>query len=410
MKAERRTQTRAFLFADLRGYSAFTERHGDDVAADLLGRYRSLVREQIAAFGGAEIRTEGDSFYIVFDSVADAVEAAIAIRDAAREADDGRGSPIRVGIGVHAGEARDGEQGIVSSAVNVAARVCAVAEPGEVLVTDTVRGLTRTALPVAYRPRGRRRLKGIAEPIALFRAEPVVERVAEARPGRGSAMLLVAGLAVALVVVIVLVASRGDPGTATTPTASISTESAAAATASPEATRDLSRYTDPGEFPNASEADLLDHLLARVATRCARADPEDTPLFHFTPDEFDRPTFALRTRAGVSCLVDGVRVHYWQGSGIGAFSAHIAYASDLFYNTVRRLSLTEGDCAEDSRVYGPWAVGAHSGMVLCYAGASNAVIEWTFDEENIYAIAQVRDRDASELYRWWVETGRLLGR
>src|SRR6185436_12316935 len=120
-------QTRGFLFADLRGYSAFTERHGDQAAAELLGRYRELVRREIAAFHGAEVRTEGDSFYVVFDSVSESVQAAVAIRDAA--ASDAGSHPIRVGIGIHAGEATDGEQGIVSSAVNVAARVCAQADP-----------------------------------------------------------------------------------------------------------------------------------------------------------------------------------------------------------------------------------------------------------------------------------------
>ena len=68
-------QTRGFLFSDLRGYSAYTERDGDRGARELLTRYRRVVREAIATFGGAEIRTEGDSFYIVFDSVSAAVEA-----------------------------------------------------------------------------------------------------------------------------------------------------------------------------------------------------------------------------------------------------------------------------------------------------------------------------------------------
>src|SRR6188508_1114032 len=162
-------QTRGFLFADLRGYSAFTERHGDQSAAELLGRYRALVRHEISAFHGAEIRTEGDSFYVVFDSVSEAVQAGLAVRDAAAASTDPH--PVDVGIGIHAGEVTDGEQGIVSSAVNVAARVCAAAGPGEVLVTDTVRSLTRTFLSVRFTRRGRRSLKGIREPINLYRVE-----------------------------------------------------------------------------------------------------------------------------------------------------------------------------------------------------------------------------------------------
>jgi class 3 adenylate cyclase len=65
--------TRGFLFADLRGYTYFVERQGAAVAAELLTRYRALAREAIGRFGGAEIKTEGDSFYVGFDSVSSAV-------------------------------------------------------------------------------------------------------------------------------------------------------------------------------------------------------------------------------------------------------------------------------------------------------------------------------------------------
>ena len=65
--------TRGFLFADLRAYTAYVEMHGAVAAASMLTRYRNLVRGAVDRFGGAEIRTEGDSFYVVFDSVSTAV-------------------------------------------------------------------------------------------------------------------------------------------------------------------------------------------------------------------------------------------------------------------------------------------------------------------------------------------------
>ncbi len=168
--------TRGFLFADLRDYSRFTERFGDDAAAQLLARYRALVREAIARFEGAEIRTEGDSFYVVFTTVGSAVRAGLAIlADAGAAPGEAGTHAIRVGIGVHAGETVDTDEGIVSSAVNIAARVCSVAGPGQLLVTETVRGLTRGYLPVRFEPAGSRKLKGIAEPMPLFR---VVESTA----------------------------------------------------------------------------------------------------------------------------------------------------------------------------------------------------------------------------------------
>jgi len=78
--------TRAFLFADLRGYTDFVERRGDAAAARLLRDYRTLVRREIARHDGAEVKTEGDSFYVVFPSVTGALDCAVSIlrRAAAR--------------------------------------------------------------------------------------------------------------------------------------------------------------------------------------------------------------------------------------------------------------------------------------------------------------------------------------
>jgi branched-chain amino acid transport system substrate-binding protein len=171
------TYTRAFLFADLRAYTAFADRHGDASAAELLVRYRALVRRAIDRFHGAEIRTEGDSFYVVFVSVSEAVRCGLEItREAAAETSEGAEDRISVGVGINAGETFETPDGYVGSSVNIAARICAQAGPGEVLVSETVRSLTRTVLPVHFEPRGRRHLKGVADPMALF-------AVTEATPG-----------------------------------------------------------------------------------------------------------------------------------------------------------------------------------------------------------------------------------
>src|SRR5438552_17311272 len=163
--------TRGFLFSDLRAYTDYVETHGAARAASLLDRYRTLVRDAIKRFGGAEIKTEGDSFYVVFNSVSSAVRCGLvitanALPDAAEHPDE----LIKVGIGVHAGETIETSEGYVGSPVNIAARICSQAGPNEVLVSETVRSLTRTVLPVRFEPRGRRQLKGIAEPIALYAA------------------------------------------------------------------------------------------------------------------------------------------------------------------------------------------------------------------------------------------------
>ena len=162
---------RTFLFADLRGYTAYVEAHGDRSAAALLARYRDIVRAAVAEHGGAEVKTEGDSFYVVFGSSVAAVRCAMAIQQEA--AADGR-SGLDIGIGLHAGETIAFERQYVGSAVNVAARLAASASAGEILVSETVRGLIRTALPIALDNRGPLVLKGIDEPIRTYswRAAP----------------------------------------------------------------------------------------------------------------------------------------------------------------------------------------------------------------------------------------------
>jgi branched-chain amino acid transport system substrate-binding protein len=201
------TITRGFLFADLRGYTDFVERHGAAAAAELLTRYRALAREAIGRFGGAEIKTEGDSFYVVFDSVSNAVRCGLAIVADAQAADD----EIRVGVGVHAGETIEADGGYVGSPVNIAARICAQAGPGEVLVSETVRALTMTLLPVTFKSRGRRELKGIAEPIALFAVEEAAAGGA-AWPSRHRRRLSRRGRAALVGGVLLLVAAAAGLG------------------------------------------------------------------------------------------------------------------------------------------------------------------------------------------------------
>ena len=101
MAAGTDASTHGFLFADLRGYTSYVERRGARAAAQLLTRYRALVRAAVASQGGAEIRTEGDSFYVVFPSASSAVACALDIVDAAA-AGQPDGDPIHVGVGVHA--------------------------------------------------------------------------------------------------------------------------------------------------------------------------------------------------------------------------------------------------------------------------------------------------------------------
>jgi class 3 adenylate cyclase len=192
---------RGFLFSDLRGFTAFVERHGNAEAAALVARFLDIARAAVARHDGAAIKTEGDSIHAVFPAASSAVLCGLAIVDAAAElsAED-PGRPMRVGVGVHAGEAVATDGGYIGTAVNLAARLCDAARPGEVLVTSTVRGITQASIQVGFVARGRRRLKGIAEPVEVF----AVTRDTTVRPARvlsrpvalGAMGVAVAGLVV----------------------------------------------------------------------------------------------------------------------------------------------------------------------------------------------------------------------
>jgi hypothetical protein len=174
-----------------------------------------MVRLAVSEHDGAEVKTEGDSFFVVFGSVSQAVECALAIVSAARFAtEEHPEDPISVGIGVHAGETVRTDEGYVGTAVNMAARLCSVAGAGEVLVSDTVRALVFNTMAVTFRSVGRRRLKGIAEPVVVYHAiASDTFPAGRARAGRPSRLMLAAigggtGLVLLALAAVVLL----DPG------------------------------------------------------------------------------------------------------------------------------------------------------------------------------------------------------
>jgi class 3 adenylate cyclase len=163
--------TRGFLFSDLRGYTHLVDTRGAVEASHLLWRYRAVVREVVTHHGGAEIKTEGDSFYVVLPSASAALRCGLDILKACTEPADG-GEAIELGIGIHAGESVAHEGGFVGSAINIAARICALASAGEILVSGTIRELSRSIVSVEFVFVGRRQLKGLDQPVEVFRVVP----------------------------------------------------------------------------------------------------------------------------------------------------------------------------------------------------------------------------------------------
>jgi class 3 adenylate cyclase len=199
---------RGFLFSDMRGFTAYAERHGNAAAAAAVSRFLELARKAIAKHDGSEVNTEGDAIHAVFPSASSAVLCGLEIVDAAatlnaQEPD----RQIGLGVGVHAGEAVETAEGYIGRAVNIAARLCAAARPGEVLVSSTVKGITQSSIPVGFIPRGRRRLKGIADPILVS----AVTRDPNAKgPREVPRPIMLGSVAIALVAVIAGAALAGS--------------------------------------------------------------------------------------------------------------------------------------------------------------------------------------------------------
>jgi class 3 adenylate cyclase len=134
---------------------------GDRRWRTLLDQHDDLVRQEISRFRGREVKSLGDGFLATFDGPARAVRCAAAIIDGARSL----GLQIRCGL--HTGEIELKEQDIAGIAVHIAARIAALAEGGQVLVSRTVRDLVAGS-NLRLEDRGTNTLKGLSEPMPLF--------------------------------------------------------------------------------------------------------------------------------------------------------------------------------------------------------------------------------------------------
>ena len=167
---------RTFLIADVRGYTRFTHERGDHAAAQLAGRFARLARHGITAHGGELLELRGDEALGVFGSAREALRAAVELQRLFRAGtDDEPGLPLGVGIGIDAGEAVPVEGGYRGGALNLAARLCSRAAPGEILASETVVSLARHIDDIRLTHRGTERVKGIEEPVGVFEVVPHAE-------------------------------------------------------------------------------------------------------------------------------------------------------------------------------------------------------------------------------------------
>jgi len=153
--ARRESGVLSFLIADIRGYTAFTQANGDQAAADLALRFARIAREAVEAHGGEVPELRGDEALAVFPSPRQALRAAAELQEAfADECALRPELPLRVGIGIDVGEAVGVDGGYRGGPLNLAARLCARAAAGEIIVSQSLMLLVRSEPDVPFEKLG----------------------------------------------------------------------------------------------------------------------------------------------------------------------------------------------------------------------------------------------------------------
>jgi class 3 adenylate cyclase len=167
VRAELPRGTVTFLFSDIEGSTALSRQHGL-AFGDLRAEHRRLLRAAFEDHGGFMLEAEGDACFVVFERATDAVTAAVAAQRALAASD-----VVRVRIGIHTTEPHLHDDGYVGVGVSRAARICAAAHGGQIVLSPATAGVIEdhTLPDVALRGLGEHYLKDIVQPQRLFQVE-----------------------------------------------------------------------------------------------------------------------------------------------------------------------------------------------------------------------------------------------
>jgi class 3 adenylate cyclase len=161
---------RTVLFTDIVGSTTMTQELGDDAAMSLLGVHDEIVRRELSARNGREVKHTGDGIMASFVSASKAVESSIAVQEALQDHNETAPRPVAVRIGMSAGEPVGQARDLFGTAVQLASRVCQTAGPGEILVANVVRELC-AGKPISFADRGKIEFKGFADPVRVHAVE-----------------------------------------------------------------------------------------------------------------------------------------------------------------------------------------------------------------------------------------------
>jgi adenylate cyclase len=173
MSEAKRPQERrlgAIMFTDVVGYTSITERD-ENTSLRILDEHRTLLARIFPKYSGEVVKTMGDAFLVEFASAVEAVNCAVEIQGEMSKFNEGRakGEAVTIRIGIHVGDVVHSQNDILGDAVNVAARVEPVAEPGGICVTRQVVDQVRGKVQYQIVNLGTRELKNIKNPVELYK-------------------------------------------------------------------------------------------------------------------------------------------------------------------------------------------------------------------------------------------------
>jgi adenylate cyclase len=152
------------MFIDLASFTTLTAARGDEAGAQVLDEFSDLVRQHAVQSDGKVVKQIGDAFMLVFDDATNAITCGLAVRNA--EAAEPDRPAVR--LGAHTGDVLYREGDYVGTNVNIAARVAALAQRDQFLVTEAVRAAAGTTAAVQYVAQGPQRLKGIDDELHVY--------------------------------------------------------------------------------------------------------------------------------------------------------------------------------------------------------------------------------------------------
>jgi class 3 adenylate cyclase len=158
---------RAIMFTDMVGSTEMTAQLGDTMAVELVKAHDAIVRRSLEQHGGSEVKHLGDGIMASFDDAAASVASAVKIQEELASYNEKSDTPIRVRIGIHAGEPIEESDDLFGSAVQMAARICDIAQADAILVSGEVRDACSGA-DLGFAPAGSETLKGFSQPVQLF--------------------------------------------------------------------------------------------------------------------------------------------------------------------------------------------------------------------------------------------------